>query len=192
MRLAQRDRGKRTVGHRLSKIVTRTGDSGTTGLATGERVPKWDDRIEAIGEIDELNSQLGVLLTHELPAVVRDFLQAQQHRLFDLGGELSMPGVTVLREEDIERVEAALEALNDELQPLKEFILPGGSAAAASCHLVRAVARRAERRLWALNAEAPLNTFALRYLNRLSDYLFVAARTLARAEGVQEVSWCQR
>jgi len=180
------------LGNRLSKIVTRTGDGGTTGLGDGARVPKWHRRVEAIGEIDELNSLLGLLLTQELPAVIQRFLQTQQHVLFDLGGELSIPGTSAIGEADVEQAEDALETLNAELPPLKEFVLPGGTPAAAHCHLARAVARRVERRLWALNEETPLNAFSLQYLNRLSDYLFVASRTLARLMGSQEITWRRR
>jgi cob(I)alamin adenosyltransferase len=177
------------MGKRLSKIVTRTGDTGTTGLATGERVPKFDERVQAMGEVDELNSHVGVLLTHLLPAPIRTTLQREQHTLFNLGGELSMPGMQFIKADDVARLDAATEALNASLPPLKEFVLPGGTAPAACCHVARAVARRAERQLWALNAKQPLNEHALRYANRLSDYLFVAARTLARVDGAAEPTW---
>ena len=177
------------MGNRLSKIVTRTGDTGTTGLATGERVPKFDERVQAMGEIDELNSHVGVLLTHLLPAPIRATLQREQHTLFNLGGELSMPGMVFVKAEDVQRLDAASEALNASLPPLKEFVLPGGTAPAACCHVARAVARRAERQLWALNEKQPLNEHTLRYANRLSDYLFVAARTLARIDGGTEPTW---
>jgi cob(I)alamin adenosyltransferase len=177
------------MGHRLSKIVTRTGDKGTTGLATGDRVPKFDARMQAIGETDELNSVIGVLLTHELPEAIRNTLSREQHTLFNLGGELSMPGVDLIKADDVERLEEAVEALNESLPPLKEFVLPGGNPAAAACHVARAVTRRVERRLWELNSRETLNEHTPRYANRLSDYLFVAARTLARANGGQEVNW---
>jgi cob(I)alamin adenosyltransferase len=177
------------MGNRLSKIVTRTGDAGTTGLATGARVNKFDERVHAMGEVDELNSHIGLLLTHKLTTTISDMLQREQHTLFNLGGELSMPGTALITIADVERLEAAVEALNDVLPPLKEFVLPGGNAPAAACHVARAVARRVERQLWALNAKEPLNDCALRYANRLSDYLFVAARTLARVDGGKEPTW---
>lgn len=177
------------MGHRLSKIVTRTGDDGTTGLATGERVPKFDLRIQAIGDTDELNSHIGVLLAQVLPPLLRRRLEREQHSLFNLGGELSMPGSALLQAADVERLEAAVEELNEQLPPLKEFVLPGGNAPAAACHVARAVARRVERRLWELHAQSPVNEHALRYANRLSDYLFVAARTLARLDGGRELTW---
>jgi cob(I)alamin adenosyltransferase len=177
------------MGNRLSKIVTRTGDKGTTGLATGDRIPKFDARVQAMGETDELNSHVGVVLTHELPAAIRATLEREQHTLFNLGGELSMPGSVFVKEEDVLRLEDAVETLNEGLPPLKEFILPGGNPAAAACHVARAVTRRVERRLWELNAKEPLNEQAVRYVNRLSDYLFVACRVLARANGGQEVYW---
>jgi len=177
------------MGNRLSKIVTRTGDAGTTGLATGERVPKFDERVQAMGEVDELNSHIGLLLTQALPSAIRVTLQREQHTLFNLGGELSMPGQAFIKDEDVLRLEAAIEALNDSLPPLKEFVLPGGNAAAAVCHIARAVARRVERQLWALHQRQPLNPSTTCYANRLSDYLFVAARTLARADGGREPTW---
>lgn len=177
------------MGHRLSKIVTRTGDGGTTGLATGDRVPKAHARIAAIGEIDELNCHVGVLLTHALPDGLRATLTRIQHELFNLGGEMSMPGATLMSEADVLRLEDEAEALNEHLPPLKEFVLPGGNPPAAAAHMVRAVARRVERALWTLNAEEPLNPHALRYANRLSDLMFIAGRTLARANGGQEVTW---
>ncbi|MDB5967800.1 MAG: cob(I)yrinic acid a,c-diamide adenosyltransferase [Hydrocarboniphaga sp.] len=177
------------MGNRLSKIVTRTGDKGTTGLSTGDRVPKFDPRVKAMGETDELNSQIGVLLTQKLPADIRATLEREQHTLFNLGGELSMPGAVFLKTADVERLEAAGEALNELLPPLKEFVLPGGTVQAATCHVARAVARRLERQLWELNAAEPLNEELLRYANRMSDYLFIAARTLARIDGATEPTW---
>ena len=177
------------MGHRLSKIVTRTGDAGTTGLATGERVSKAHARIDAIGEVDELNCHLGNLLVQPLPDALRATLTRLQHELFNLGGELSMPGTALIDEADVERLEADAEALNQTLPPLKEFVLPGGNAPAASAHLARAVARRVERALWTLHAQEPLSENALRYANRLSDFLFIASRTLARVDGGREVTW---
>jgi cob(I)alamin adenosyltransferase len=177
------------MGHRLSKIVTRTGDKGETGLATGERLAKSAPRVQAQGEVDELNCTVGLLLVQELPQALRDSLALVQHELFDLGGELSMPGSALVKESCLLRLESELQKLNQDLPPLKEFVLPGGNAAAAAAHLARAVARRAERALWALNALEPLNPLAPQYLNRLSDYLFVCARVLARMHGGREVSW---
>jgi cob(I)alamin adenosyltransferase len=177
------------MGNRLSKIVTRTGDAGETGLADGSRIPKYGPRVHALGDVDELNCCIGVLLTQPVPDAVRETLGRVQNELFDLGGELSMPGTQLINETPITALEKDVEQLNRSLPPLKEFVLPGGNAPAAAAHLARAVARRAERALWALNAVEPLNPNAPRYLNRLSDYLFVCARTLARADGGREVMW---
>lgn len=177
------------MGHRLSKIVTRTGDTGTTGLADNTRVAKTDARVAALGDVDELNSQLGVLLALELPATVRGALTRVQHELFNLGGEISLPGSRVVNDEHIAALEASVEKLNEPLPPLKEFVLPGGNVPAAAAHLARAVCRRAERALWVLNEAAPLNPNAMRYLNRLSDLLFVCGRILARENGGTEVVW---
>jgi cob(I)alamin adenosyltransferase len=177
------------MGHRLSKIVTRTGDAGSTGLATGERVPKSHARIAALGDIDELNCQIGLLLTQSLPDAVRAPLARVQNELFNLGGELSMPGSALMSEASVAALEAAVETLNADLPPLKEFVLPGGNEPAARGHLARAVARRAERALWTLHAAEPLNEHTLRYANRLSDLLFVSARVLARQNGGREVTW---
>ena len=180
------------MGNRLSKIVTRTGDQGTTGLATGDRIAKTHERVRALGDVDELNSHLGVLLTHELPENLRTPLTRIQHQLFDLGGELSMPGASVLGDKQLEQIEADVQALNAGLPPLKEFVLPGGNAAAAACHLVRAVSRRTERTLWSLHEKEPMNAVTLRFANRLSDLLFVAARVLARRDGGKEVTWARQ
>lgn len=177
------------MGHRLSKIVTRTGDAGETGLADGSRLRKSAPRVAALGEVDELNCVIGVALAQELPEAVRAPLARIQNELFDLGGELSMPGAEVLKAEYLERLEADAGELNEQLPPLKEFVLPGGNPAAAAAHLARAVARRAERALWSLNAAEPLNPLAPRYLNRLSDLLFICARILARQGGGAEVQW---
>lgn len=185
------------MGYRLSKIYTRTGDRGETGLGDGRRVPKDHPRIEAIGEVDSLNSQLGLLLAQleeqsaALPALkeIGSVLQPCQHRLFDLGGELAMPTYRVLDEAQVQRLEQAIDLWNEELGPLKNFILPGGSTLVALAHLCRAQARTAERRCQALNAVEPLEGHGLAYINRLSDLLFVTARIIARRQGVDEVLW---
>jgi cob(I)alamin adenosyltransferase len=178
------------MGNRLSKIVTRTGDDGSTGLADGARVPKESARIEACGTIDELNSALGVLLASaELPAPMAAQLLGIQHDLFDLGGELAIPGSVVISARQVEGLEGLVESWNAELPPLREFVLPGGGAAAANCHMARSICRRAERRCWALSRAEPLGPQALRYLNRLSDLLFIMARVLARRAVGSEVMW---
>jgi cob(I)alamin adenosyltransferase len=178
------------MGHRLSKIYTRTGDDGTTGLGDGSRIGKDSARVEAYGTVDELNSVIGMLLAvPNLPAAVTECLTQAQHELFDLGGELCIPGQRVITAEHIRRLETALDAFNDPLPPLKEFILPGGGPAAAICHMARTVARRAERRAWTLAKAESVNPEAAKYLNRLSDLLFVLARVLARHERGAEVLW---
>lgn len=174
---------------RLSKIYTRTGDDGSTGLADGQRVRKASARIQAIGDLDELNSLLGLLRTQTLPEGIDPVLESLQHRLFDLGGELAMPGHSFASEHWVERLENWLDTFNETLPPLQEFILPGGNQAAAYCHLARAVCRRAERSLLSLSTTEAVNSAALKYLNRLSDLLFVMARIIARAEDGQEVYW---
>lgn len=177
------------MGHRLSKIVTRTGDKGETGLATGERIPKTSLRVQAMGDVDELNCCIGLVLVQPLPDAIRAPLAKTQHELFDLGGELSLPGHQLIKESYLARLDGELEALNATLPPLKEFILPGGNASAAAAHLARAVARRAERAVWALKAGEEVSDLVPQYLNRLSDYLFVCCRVLARLDGGREVSW---
>lgn len=177
------------MGNRLSKIYTRTGDKGSTGLGNGDRVAKDCPRIEAIGAVDELNCIIGRVLVHDLRESIRDCLQEVQHKLFDLGGELSVPGYQAIKEEDVARLEAALNEFNGQLPPLKEFILPGGGRAAADCHMARAVCRRAERRVVSLAREEDINTDVQIFLNRLSDLLFVLCRLLARDEGGIEVLW---
>ena len=177
------------MGNRLSKIVTRTGDAGTTGLGDGSRVAKDCLRIDAIGEIDELNSSLGVLLAEELPEPIRAALIGVQHDLFDLGGELCIPGTSVIGEAHISRLEAHVEQFNASLSPLKEFILPGGTRAAALAHLARTVCRRAERRVVHLANEETVSLLARKYLNRLSDLLFVLGRALNIAGGRTDVLW---
>ena len=177
------------MGHRLSRIMTRTGDDGTTGLGDGRRVTKESPRVEACGSVDELNCALGVLLSGaSLPPSIADTLTECQHDLFDLGGELAVPGSTAITTPHVARLEIALEALNAELPPLAEFVLPGGGSAAAACHLSRAICRRAERRCWALSRVENVGAESLRYLNRLSDLLFVMSRVLARREN-GEVMW---
>ncbi len=177
------------MGHRLSKITTRTGDAGETGLGDGTRVAKDSARVAALGDVDELNSAIGLLLSEDLPAPVREAFEQVQHDLFDLGGELSIPGHQLLRQAQVLQLEARLEAWNAELAPLKEFILPGGSRAAAAAHLARTVCRRAERTVVALGRHEPLGEHARRYLNRLSDLLFVAGRTLNQSAGRSDVQW---
>jgi len=177
------------LANRLSRIYTRTGDTGTTGLGDGTRVPKDSQRIEAIGAVDELNSSLGVLLAESLDDAVRELLTGIQHDLFDLGGELSIPGYTAIREDHVAALEAALDRYNADLPPLKEFILPGGSRAAALCHVSRTICRRAERRTVTLALADALSPLCQRYLNRLSDLLFVLCRVVNRHAGVPDVYW---
>ncbi|MDR2012132.1 MAG: cob(I)yrinic acid a,c-diamide adenosyltransferase [Rhodanobacter sp.] len=177
------------MGHRLSKIYTRTGDDGTTGLGDGTRVAKDSARVAACGTIDELNSALGIVLACDTPDRVRETLTQIQHDLFDLGGELCMPGMALIGDANIERLETTLDAFNEDLPPLKNFILPGGGMAAAHCHLARTICRRAERVVVALAQQDTIRAEALRYLNRLSDLLFVLARVLARASGYGETLW---
>jgi len=177
------------MGHRLSKITTRTGDAGETGLGDGTRVAKDSARIAALGDIDELSSAIGVMLAEEVPAEIRQVLEQVQHDLFDLGGELSIPGHALLKPEQVAALETALESWNASLAPLKEFILPGGTRAAAAAHLARTVCRRAERSVVALGRREKVGEAARRYLNRLSDLLFVAGRTLNRAAGRGDVQW---
>jgi cob(I)alamin adenosyltransferase len=177
------------MGHRLSKIVTRTGDAGTTGLGDGTRVGKESRRIEAIGDVDELNSTIGVILASGVPDDVRACLLEVQHDLFDLGGELSIPGYTAVTDEHVARLEDAVAQFNAGLPPLKEFILPGGSLSAAHAHVARTVCRRAERAVVALGGAEAVAEPTRRYLNRLSDVLFVVARVLNRAGGGSDVLW---
>ena len=185
------------MGFRLSKIYTRTGDQGETGLGDGRRVPKDHPRIEAIGEVDTLNSQLGLLLAglaeHSRAAgdldEVLEVLSPCQHRLFDLGGELAMPEYQALNGAEVERLEAAIDRWNEELGPLENFILPGGSTLIAQAHVCRSLARSAERRCQHLNALEPLQGVGLAYINRLSDLLFVAARLITKRQGIAEILW---
>lgn len=178
------------MGNRLTRIYTRTGDDGTTGLADGSRVPKDAPRVAAMGEVDELNSTLALVLAEaEIPDAVRECLTRVQHDLFSLGGSLSLPGQCLLEAQASTRLERELDGFNEPLPPLREFILPGGGRAAAACHLARAVCRRAERVLVALGRDESVPPELLRYLNRLSDLLFVLARVLARDTGTGEVFW---
>jgi len=177
------------MGHRLSKITTRTGDAGETGLGDGARVAKHSPRIAALGDLDELNSAIGMVLAEEVPPELREALGEVQHDLFDLGGEVSIPGHALLKDQRVASLEERLEAWNAGLAPLKEFILPGGSRAAAAAHLARTVCRRAERSLVALAQHEKVGEAARRYLNRLSDLLFVAARVLNRHAGQGDVQW---
>lgn len=178
------------MGKRLSRIYTRTGDDGTTGLGDGSRIPKEHLRVEAYGTVDELNSAIGVVLAVPgLPQPIERCLTEVQHDLFDLGGELCIPGHRAIEAGRTTRLETELDAFNEPLPSLQEFILPGGGPAAASCHLARTIARRAERRAWALSRTEPVAPEVLKYLNRLSDLLFVLARVLARHERGTEVLW---
>jgi cob(I)alamin adenosyltransferase len=178
------------MGNRLSRIYTRTGDDGTTGLGDGTRIPKDDLRVEAFGTVDEANSAVGlVLAVPGLPDEIGACLTRVQHDLFDLGGELCIPGYTAITAGYVARLERELDGFNEALPPLKDFILPGGGPAAAACHVARTVTRRAERRLWTLAGREPVNPDAARYLNRLSDLLFVLARVIARHEQGTEVLW---
>src|SRR5690606_13221756 len=177
------------MGNRLSKIYTRTGDDGSTGLGDGSRTGKDAARVEAYGTVDEANSCIGLVLASDLPGDVRGLLTAIQHQLFDLGGELCIPGHAAIDDADVERLEQQLDHYNADLPPLKEFILPGGGEAAARCHVARTVVRRAERRAVALARVEDVRPQAVRYLNRLSDLLFVLCRVLARASGEGQVTW---
>ena len=180
----------RAMGNRLSKIYTRTGDDGTTGLGDGSRIPKDSARVEAYGTVDEANSAIGLVLANDaVPGDVRDCLTDVQHDLFELGGELCIPGHSAVTQQFIDRLESDLDGFNDGLPRLKEFILPGGGPAAAACHLARTIARRAERRVLTLSQTEDVRPEVIKYLNRLSDLLFVIARVLARAENGQEVLW---
>ena len=177
------------MGNRLSKIYTRTGDDGTTGLGDGTRVAKDSARVAAYGTVDEANSTIGLLLASKLPDDVRELLTTVQHQLFDLGGELCIPGHAAISDEDVAALERELDRHNEPLPPLKDFILPGGGEAAARCHLARTIVRRAEREAVTLSRHENVRPEAVRYLNRLSDLLFVLARVLARADGHGEVLW---
>ena len=185
------------MGKRLSKIYTKTGDAGQTGLGDGSRIEKTHPRIAAIGAIDELNSAIGMtieeILTEENIELVSlsNMLRDLQHRIFDLGGELSIPGFAIIKSEHVDKIENYLDKLNEELEPLENFILPGGSRLIAACHMARAICRRAERETVALSQTEKVNEESLKFLNRLSDLLFVAARSAAGKSGKEEVLWRQ-
>lgn len=180
------------MANRLSKIVTRTGDDGSTGLASGSRVSKGSARIAALGDVDELNSTVGVLLAENLPAEIRDALSGVQHDLFDLGGELSLPGHALITEAHLTRIEQQVTGFNASLPPLKEFILPGGTRPAALAHVARTVCRRAERAVVTLHETEPLSPLTMQYLNRLSDLLFILSRALNRTDaGSTDTLWQQ-
>lgn len=177
------------MGHRLSKIYTRTGDKGDTGLGDGSRVDKDHIRVEAFGTVDELNSIIGMILALDIAEEISTCLNKVQHHLFDLGGELCMPGHIALDEKYITYLETTLDSFNENLPMLKEFILPAGGKATSTCHLARTVCRRAERRVVTLAKDETVSPFSISYLNRLSDLLFVTARVLARNENGSEVLW---
>lgn len=177
------------MGNRLSKIYTRTGDDGTTGLGDGSRINKDSPRVNAMGDVDELNSVIGLILTENISSNIRSTLVQIQHDLFNIGGELSIPGYALLKEERITDLEEAIDQLNATLSPLKEFILPGGTRAAAYCHLARTVCRRAERELMQLHHAENVTEASRKYLNRLSDLLFVMCRIINKEAGVSDVLW---
>ena len=177
------------MANRLSKIYTKTGDNGTTGLGDGARVAKDSLRVIAMGDVDELNSVLGILQTEALGANIHAALKAIQHDLFDLGGEICMPGYAMIKAERVTALETQLDEWNETLSPLKEFILPGGSRAAAYCHLARTVCRRAERTMTTLNKQEKTTEISLQYINRLSDLLFVLCRILNKNANVPDVLW---
>ncbi len=177
------------MGNRLSKIYTKTGDSGTTGLGDGSRISKASDRINAIGEIDELNCNIGLLLNHELREDTKRLMIDIQHDLFVVGGELSIPGSAFVEENSVKKLENAIDQYNEELPPLKEFILPGGSSAASAAHLCRAVCRRAERATLEIEPGESINHDLTSYINRLSDLLFVVARIISKDSSVGEILW---
>jgi len=181
------------MGNRLSKIYTRTGDDGTTGLGTGDRTSKDSQRVEVFGTVDELNSAIGVVLASDnFDADLSDCLTRIQRQLFDLGGELCIPGTTIITADAVAGLEKILDELNADLPPLKDFLLPGGCQEAASCHIARTICRRAERRAWSLARDEDVNEYTLKYLNRLSDLLFVIARTINRRAQCEEPLWGQR
>jgi cob(I)alamin adenosyltransferase len=181
------------MGNRLSKIYTRTGDDGTTGLGSGERIAKDSRRVEAYGTVDELNSLIGLVLAESgMAPEIESCLSQIQHELFDLGGELCIPGTTAISAKAVARLEKSLDEFNADLPPLKDFVLPGGTRGAATCHVARSVCRRAERRVLSLKKDEPVNENSIKYLNRFSDLLFVIARVLNRNAGQPEPLWDHR
>lgn len=177
------------MGNRLSKIYTRTGDNGTTGLGDGSRINKDSLRVDAMGDVDELNSVIGIMLTEDMSENLVSALIKIQHDLFNVGGEICIPGYVILQKKRISDLEEMIDSLNDELSPLKEFILPGGTKAAAYCHLARTVCRRAERKLVELHRNEKVTDISLQYLNRLSDLLFVMCRTINKQAGMSDILW---
>jgi cob(I)alamin adenosyltransferase len=177
------------MGNRLTRLYTKTGDAGTTGLGDGSRVNKDHYRVEVMGDVDELNSIIGLLLTYEIPRHIEEELTRIQHDLFDLGAEICIPGHLVIEEKRVQELEAGLDAINANLSSLKEFILPGGNRAAAICHHARTVCRRAERRLVSLSHHEMISAYAMQYINRLSDYLFVMARDINRHAQTPDILW---
>ncbi|HCX86784.1 MAG TPA: cob(I)yrinic acid a,c-diamide adenosyltransferase [Gammaproteobacteria bacterium] len=177
------------MGKRLSKIYTRTGDEGMTGLGDGTRVSKTSPRVEAMGQVDELNSLIGLMMSENLPEEIRQFLAIVQHTLFDLGGELSLPGHSLVPPERVTAVENMLDDLNASLAPLEEFILPGGTRAAALCHVARSTCRRVERALFSVDDGHAVSDASRQYINRLSDLLFVMARSLNQSAGEPDILW---
>ena len=177
------------MANRLTKIFTRGGDKGSTGLGDGSRTNKFSDRIVALGAIDELNSMIGLMLTESLPPTINKMLTVTQHHLFNLGGEISMPGYKIIKKKDVLELEEIITSYNKDLPPLKEFILPGGSRAAAFCHMARTICRRSEQAIFKLNAKDPINAYSLQFINRLSDLLFVLARVINKHKKVKDVFW---
>ena len=180
---------RKIMGYRLSKIFTRGGDKGSTGLGDGSKTSKFSDRIVALGAIDELNSMIGLMLTESLPPKINKILTVVQHHLFKLGGEISMPGHKIILKNDVLELEEIITSYNKDLPPLKEFILPGGSRAAAFCHMARTICRRSEQAIFKLNAKDPINAYSLQFINRLSDLLFVLARVINKHKKVKDVFW---
>ena len=180
---------RKIMGYRLSKIFTRSGDKGSTGLGDGSKTKKFSDRIVALGSIDELNSMIGLMLTENLPTKINKILTVIQHHLFNLGGEISMPGYKITQKNDVLELEEIINSYNKDLPPLKEFILPGGSRAAAFCHMARTICRRTEQALFKLNSKVPINAYSLQYINRLSDLLFVLARVINKHKKVKDIFW---
>ena len=177
------------MGNRLSKIYTRTGDDGTTGLGDGSRINKDSLRVEAMGDLDELNSIIGIMLTESVPKNLEAILTHIQHDLFNVGGEICIPGYVILQQSRVTDLEGSIDLLNEHLAPLKEFILPGGTKSAAYCHLARTVCRRAERKLVELHRNEKVTDISLKYLNRLSDLLFVMCRSINKEAGISDVLW---